>query len=352
MPVRMLAVLLALFFEQGIAAPAFASEEGNGLRVVEDVLDIDDVSMHVSLRLPDGWRHALEYGHTLTVYSPAGGGRALSVTIDPNETLLALGVPEFPLFANGIRVESWAGDFAGHPARFFRGQGNERNRVSGLEYPLEGTRLVVQLDVCIGSRARPVVAVARSAERFESLGDDPFLAPLAPLVTLALPDEVAPCADDLAEGMRATAIDPPAGEGWMRREALGLAVSLPRRFAVQERDDGGFIAQDKNLPADWFMSVFTERLDHADAWRDDLPGDAGIRALALDDGALRERFSAHRVAFTGNEGPVHAVILVSHARGDDGRHPALVMLSLGQPPARALPLLETMLARIEPAGEG
>lgn len=350
MPDRMLTLSLVLALLPAIAAPALADDNENGPRLIEDVLDIDDVSVQVSMRLPGGWRHALEYGHTLTAYSPAGGGRALSVTADPNETLLALGVPEFPLFADDARVESWAGDFAGHPARFYRGRGNERNHVTGLDQTLEGTRLVVHLDSCIGSHARPVVAVARSAEAFESLRNDPYLAPLVAMVTLALPDEVQPCDDDLTDGMRATNIDPPPNEGWMRRDAMGMAVSLPRRFDWHDEADGGFLAQDRSLPDDWFMSVFAERLDHGDAWRDDLPGDADIRALTLDDEALAERFAASRVAFTGDDGEGHAIILAARAPDDDGRYPVLVMLSLGQPGARAQPLMRAMLERLDPAG--
>lgn len=350
MPLRfpcLVALCLVLSLVPGFSLPAAADDGENGIGIAEEVLDIDDVALRVRMRLPEGWRQALEYGHTLSAYTQAGGGRALSVTVDPNETLLALGVPEFPLFADGERVESWAGEFAGHPARFFRGRGNERNHVLGLGRVLAGTRLVIQLDTCIGPYARPVVVVARSAGEIESLRSDPHLAALASMVTLELPSTVQPCANDLAEGLGAAEIDPPVGEGWVRREALGLSVTLPARFAWHPYPgDAGFAAQDVALPDDWFMSVFTDGIEHADIWREELPPDADTSALSLDDEALAARFEAHRVSFEGDDGEGHAIILVSRERGEDGEHLALVMLSLGQPAARALPRLGAILSRL------
>ncbi|MCC5986816.1 MAG: hypothetical protein JJT95_03985 [Pararhodobacter sp.] len=343
-------VAFCLALAPGFSLPAAAEDRENAGSIVDEVLDIDDVALRVRMRLPEGWSQALEYGHTLTAYTQAGGGRALSVTVDPNETLLALGVPEFPLFADGERVESWAGEFAGHPARFFRGRGNERNHILGLGRVLDGTRLVVQLNTCIGAYARPVVVVARGAGDIESLRSDSHLAALSALVTLELPAAVQPCADDLAEGLGAVAVDPPAGEGWVRREALGLSVTLPARFEWHSYPgDAGFAAQDVALPDDWFMSVFTDRIERADIWRDELPPDADIRALSLDDEALAARFEAHRVAFDGDDGEGHAIILVSPQPGENGGHLALVMLSLGQPAARALPRLGAILSRLEAA---
>lgn len=351
MPARMLALSLVFTLTQGVVAPAAAGEGGNGLTVIEEALDIDDQRLRLRVRLPEDWRHALEFGHTLTLYSQAGGGRALSITGDPNETLLALGVPEFPLFAEGTRVESWAGEFAGHPARFFRGRGNERNQVMGLGRALEGTRLVVRLDSCVGRYERPVVIVAQGGAAFDSLQSDPYLGPLAAMVALQLPEDVQPCPDDLDAGLRAVAIDPPEGEGWVRREAAGLAVTLPERFDWQRYpDDAGFAAQDRGLPGDSFMSVFTDRIERADSWRDELPADARISALMIEDAALADRFEAHRVAFVSDDGEGHAIVMVTRQQGSDGRHMALVMLSLGQPAATAVPRLEAILSRLAVAG--